>query len=165
MPGAILTEILHPFGRAGGLSSTGATYGTTVSTAGSTSFIAVEEVTLSLPNNVRITELECGLTIGLGITVTTDSPKVTYNIKDNAQSSYDTLKAFTSTTLVSLASTGANSYDFTCLGMIVPSTGTYFTGIGTFQIQATVASNASTSNCKGAMKQTAYVAYSYYLIG
>ncbi len=165
MIGSLFTEVLHPFGRAGGLSSTGATYGTTVSTTGSTSFIAVEAPTVQLPANAHVIEVEFGLTIGLGITTTTDSPKVTYNIKDNDQSSYDTLKAFTSTTLMSLATAAANSYNFTCSGRITPSDGTYFTGQGSFDIQATVAANVSTSNCLGAMKQSSYVIYTYYLLG
>lgn len=162
--GGILTEVIYPFGRAGALNTTGIIYGTTVSTAGSTSFIEIEKATLQIPNNGMVVELELGLTMGFAISVTTDSPKITYNIKDSGQTSYDSLVAFTSTTLVSLASTTALT-DFVCSGFKTPSNGTYFTGKGSFDLQATIATNASTSKASGAMKQNTYLRYSYYLVG
>lgn len=162
--GGLITETINPFGRAGAINTTGAIYGTTVSTSGSTSFIEVENVTVSLPTNAMVKELKVGLTIGLALTATTDSPKVTYNIKDSAQTSYDTLVAFTSTTLMSLVST-TTLVDFSAFGNKTPSDGTYFTGKSTFNVQATVAANASTSKVQGAVKQSSYIQYSYYLIG
>ena len=161
--GGILTEVFHPFGR-GALTSTGAQYSTMVSTAGSTSYITVEEVTIPMATNAMLKEVEFGLTVGLGISVTTDSPKVKYLIKDDAQTSYDTLIEFTSTTLAAQASTGTTVYDFTCAGMKTPSDGTYFTGKGTFQIACQVAANASTSNARGETKNSSYVSYQYHLV-
>ena len=163
--GGLLTEILHPFGGAGGITSTGAAYGTTVSSAGSTSFIEVEEVLIRIPEQAQIIELEVGLTMGLAITTTTDGPKVTYNIKNSANSTYDVLKAVVSDTLISIVST-TTLVDHTEQGIAdTPSDGTQFTGNGSFQIQATVAANVSTSNALGAMKQTSFLIVSYYIRG
>ena len=162
MIGSLIAEVIHPFGR-GALTSTGAQYSATVSTAGSTSFIEVESASLQLPANAMIAEVEFGLTIGLSLTATTDSPKVTYNIKDSGQTSYDSLYAVASTVLAGLVSTTI-LVDYTGGGRKTPSSGTYFTGKGSFDVQATIASNASTSNARGGMKNSSYLLYSYYLI-
>jgi len=162
--GALLTETIHPFARAGAFNTTGAIYSATVSTAGSTTFVEIEAATISLPTNAMVVEVEFGLTMGLALTVTTDSPKVTFNIKNSAETSYDTLVAFTSTTLAAIVST-TKLVDFTCYGRKTPSDGTYFDGRSTFNLQATAAANVTTSKVQGAMKQSSYVQYSYYLVG
>jgi len=163
MIGSLLTETIHPFGRDGAANTTGAIYGASVSTAGSTSFITVEEITVEMPSNAIITELEYGLTVGLRLTVTTDSPLVKYLIKDNAQSTYDTTASFTSTTLAAVVST-TTLVDFTCYRTVTPSSGTLFSGKGNFQVACQIASNASTSNVIGGVKQGSYLYYSYRLI-
>lgn len=160
--GALFTQTIHPFGNTGAINTTGDIFGTSVSTAGSTSFIQVENATVELPTHAILKEVEFGLTMGLSLTATTDSPKVTYNIKDSGQTLYDTLIAFTSTTLAALVST-TTLVDFDAYGRKTPTTGTYFTGKGTFNVQATVAANASTSKVQGAMKQESYITCKYYL--
>lgn len=160
--GALFTQTIHPFGMGGAINTTGDIFGASVSTAGSTSFIEVENILVDLPVHAMVKEVELGLTIGLSIATTTASPKVTYNIKDLAQSSYDTLVAFTSTTLLSLALSTPLT-DFDCVGRRTPSDGTYFTGKGSFNVQATIASNADTVKAQGAMKQESYVTCKYYL--
>jgi len=158
--GGLITEIIHPFGR-GALTSTGTQYSTAVSTSGSTSYIDVEEVTVPLPTNARVLEIEFGLTQAYIINVTTDSPLVQYQIKENAQTSYDTLVSFGTTVLLTGSTT--NIADFTCAGRHTPSDGTYYTGKGTFQIKGQIATSASTSKAAGSMKNSSYLAYSYIL--
>jgi hypothetical protein len=162
MPGALLTEILHPFGR-GTLNTTGAVYGTTVSTAGSTSFIACDNATIRVPTNAVITELEVGFTIGMTIaTATTNAPALKLLITDTGGTSYDNLLA--STTLLSFVST-TNLIDVTYSGRITPTSGTYFTGKGSFDVYAQIASANDTVKATGAVKNSTYFMYSYYLIG
>ena len=158
--GGIITETIHPFGR-GNLTSTGAQYSDAISTAGSTSYIDVEEVTVQLPTNVRVLGIEFGLTQGYTINVTTDSPLIQYQIKEDAQTSYDTLVGFGTTVL--LAGSTTIVADFTCSGRHSPSGGTYYTGIGPFQIKGTIATSASTSKAAGRMKNSSYLVYSYIL--
>lgn len=166
--GAILSEVIKPFGRAAGYVatiSTGAQYGATVSSAGSTSYITVEEVTMPMPVHAIMLELQIALTTGLGISTTTDSPKLKYLIKDEANASYDTLSTIISTTLAAYASTGTNLTDWTSPGLTVtPSDGTNFTGRGPFNLAVQIASNASTSNARGAVKGSSYLLYNYRLV-
>ena len=160
--GSVFTEIIHPFGR-GDLTSTGTQYSTAVSSA-TVTYTDVEEVTVQLPDNARVLEVEFGLTAGIGISVTTDCPYLRYQIKENAQTSYDTLITFASSVLAALVSTGSTALvDFTCAGRHSPSGGTYYTGVGQFQVKCQVAANAATSNARGSMKNSSYLAYSYIL--
>lgn len=159
---SLLTEVVYPFAY-GALTTTGAQYGGTISTAGSTAYVDIEEVTVAMPTQCQIVELEVGLTMGLTLTVTTDSPKVSYTIGNSSETSHDTLALYTSTKLASLVST-TTFVDFTCAGRFTtPSDGTYFTGNGPFTITAMAAANATTSKVQGAMKNTSYVRYKYYL--
>ncbi len=160
MPGALLTEILHPFGR-GTLNTTGAVYGTTVSTAGSTSLIQIDTATIRLPQNSLIIELECGLTAGLTLTVTTDSPIIKWLITDTGGTSFDNLLA--STSIASLVST-TTMVDVTYSGRITPTSGTYFTGRGSFDVILQTAASASTSKAQAAVKSSTYFMYSYFLL-
>lgn len=165
--GSILVDTIRPFGH--GVSnvatvSTGVQYGATLSTSYGAGFTAFEEITVPVPTNGMVTELLLGLTVGLGITVTTDCPYFRIQLKDNAQSSYDTLFSIASTILASLVST-TTLVDFTASRVATPSDGTYFTGRGPFQVQCLIAPNASTSKALGAMKSSSYLTYRYYLVG
>jgi len=173
--GALITEIIHPFARSGAGNTTGAIYGSTVSTtASSVTQIAVEQVTLRLPSQVVITELEYGLTLGLAISVTTDSPKVffyagdspltTTTVTSGAPATADTLAALSSTQTLSVVST-TTLVDMTIMGRMTPTTGTYLTGHGSFDVACYIASNATTSLARAAVKQSSYIQYSYYLLG
>jgi len=160
--GGLITEVIHPFGR-GDLTSTGAQYSTVVSSS-TVTYIDVEEITVPLPTNARVKEIEFGLTAGIGISVTTDCPYLRYQIKEDAQTSYDTVITFASSVLAALVSTGSTALvDFTCAGRHTPSDGTYYTGAGQFQVKCQVAANAATSNARGAVKNSSYLAYSYIL--
>lgn len=158
--GGVLTETIHPFGR-GDLTSTGVQYSGAISTAGSTSYIDVEEVTVRLPIHAVVLQIEFGLTQGYTVDVTTGSPLVQYQIKEDAQTSYDTLVSFGTTVLL----TGSTTIiaDFTAAGRHTPSTGTFYTGKGQFQIKGLIASSISTTKAAGRMKASSYLTYSYYI--
>jgi len=160
MVGSLLTDILHPFGRAGAINTTGAIYGVTVSTGTVADvFATTEKVVVTLPANVGITEIEFGLTAGILIVTTTAAPILKYQITDTGGTSLDTLVA--STNLLSVASS-TNMVDVTFSGRKTPSDGTYFTGVGGFDIVALIACG-STTKAAAAVKQSSYVMYSYYL--
>ena len=158
--GSIIPEIMHPFGK-GILSSTGVTYGALVSTAGSTSFITVEEQTVTLPNNAAIKEMEFGLTAEFLSNVSTNDIGYKWEIKDDAQTSYDTLVG---STTINAATSSLTVQDFTWSGRIVVSTGTYFTGNSpTFQVRLSAMSSASTGKAAAAAKNTSYLLLNYRL--
>lgn len=159
--GSLITETIHPFGR-GTLTSTGAQYSTTVSTGiVADVFATLETITVPLPANTKIKEIEYGLTTGLTLVTSTAAVILRYQITDTGGSSYDKLLA--STSLLSVVSTNALC-DVTYSGRKTPSDGTYFTGGGGFDIICDVACG-STSKASGATKNSSYIIYKYYLIG
>ncbi len=159
--GGLITEVVYPFGRSA-LTSTGAQYGSVVSTIATANvFATTEGVTIPLPSNAIAKEIEVGLTMGGYLATSTAAFSIHYQIKDNAQTSYDDL--LVSTDLTAVVSTGGLC-DVVYAGRKTPSDGTYFTGKGTFDILATHACG-STSKAFAAMKNASYVRYSYYLVG
>ncbi len=157
--GYLLPEIFHPFGK-GTLSSTGVQYGTVVSTAGSTSYISIDEQTIVLPNNVSIKELEFGLTAEFASNVSTNDIGFKWLIKDDSQTLYDALVA---STTINAATSSLTLADYTYSGRISVSTGTYFTGAPTFQVALRVMSSASTGTANAAAKNTSYLLLNYRL--
>ncbi len=162
--GSLIQEVIYPFGR-GALTSTGNQYSTTVSTGiVADVFATVESVTVPLPTNAAITELESGLVMGGQLVTSTAAIELRCQIADAvnaAASNYDAL--LTSTSLLSVVSTGALT-DVVFSGRTVVSTGTYFTGKGSFVLVASVGCG-STSKAAAATKNASYVRYSYYLVG
>lgn len=163
--GSLISETLHPFGRAAAANTTGLLYGTTVSSSiVADTYTNIETVTIPVPTNAMVTELEFGLTAGYAVTTTTAGFELRWRITDSGGTSYDTLVASTAA-LVDYAGTSiSGTTDITYFGRITPSSGTYFTGKGPFSILADVACG-STSKAQGAVKQSTYVTYSYYLVG
>ncbi len=160
--GALLTEVLHPFGRAGAVNTTGAIYGTTVSTGIVADIFAnIETVNVPLPVNAMITEVEFGLTAGYAVTTTTAGFSLRWKITDKGGTSYDALVA---STAALVGYTGTSLTDITYMGRKTPSSGTYFTGKGSFDILSDVACG-STSKAQGAVKQSTYIQYTYSLLG
>ncbi len=159
--GSIITETVHPFGR-GALTSTGAQYSATVSSGVVADvFATVETVTVPLPINAMLKEVEYGLTTGLSLTTSTAAVELRYKITDTGGSSYDAV--LTSTSLLSVVSTGALT-DVTYSGRQTPSSGTYFTGKGSFDVVCDIGCG-STSKSQGATKNSSYLTYKYYLVG
>ncbi len=163
--GSVITEMLHPFGRtgtSGALSSTGANYGAVVSSSAvADTFGTVESVTVNMPTNCIIREVEYGLTMGGYLATSTAAFDIRYRITDAGGTSYDTL--LISTALLSVVSTG-RFCDVTYAGRNTPSDGTYFTGRGGFTVLGSIACG-STTKAFGAMKQSSYIMYKYNLIG
>ena len=164
--GALMTEVVHPFARAGAANTTGAIYSATVSTSSPSTayvFTNIETVTVPLPKNAMITELEFGLTAGYSVTTTTAGFEERWGIRDTGGTSVDYLVASTASS-AGIALTTLT--DVTYMGRKTPSSGTYFTGRGSFDLTADVASDSATSGtAQGATKQSSYVQYSYYLLG
>lgn len=165
--GALLTEVVHPFARAGAANTTGAIYSATVSTSSPSTpyvFTNIETVTVPLPKNSMITELEFGLTAGYSVTTTTAGFELRYAIRDNGNTT--SVDYLVTSTASSAGITGTTLTDVTYMGRVSPSSGTYFTGKGSFDLLADVASDSATSGkAQGATKQSSYVQYSYYLVG
>ena len=167
--GSLIRETIHPFGRNTIVASTGVTFGLAVSTGVSTS-ATVETQRITLPNNSVIAELECGLVANFYLTVTTGSVRYSWLIKDAAQSSYDLLTA--STVAAAVGTTPAipaspSTTVATIIGYPVISTGTYFTGIGPFDIslQQGLEFTPTTDKVVGRTINTSYVSVAYRLIG
>ncbi len=162
--GGLIWEVVYPFGR-GALTSTGNQYSTTISTATTAdAFITVESATIPLPTNAIIQELGVGLTMGGSLVTSTAAIEIRYRIANSgnaASSNYDAL--LTSTSLLSVVSTGALT-DIVYSGVYPVSTGTYFTGKGSFVVVGSVGCG-STTKAAGAMKNASYVYYTYYLVG
>ena len=172
--GSLITEVIHPFGRAFGTTSaisTGVQYGTAVSTPNatttqlSTTYYSVEEVTVPLPANAMIVELEIGLTSGVYMSVTTATAIIQGRIKDTGQSSYDTILAAVSTLNGGLGAAGSTILDYTFSRRTTPSDGTYFTGKSSFNMDYQIKSSATTATAAGLPKNSSYLSYTYYLMG
>ncbi len=163
--GGIFTDIIHPFGRSGtsgALSSTGANYGPVVSSSAvADTFGTVESVTVSLPTNCILKEVEYGLTMGAYLGTSTAALDIRYQITDFGGTSFDVL--LPSTALLSVVPITTIT-DVTYVGRNTPSDGTYFTGKGSFTVVAGAACG-STTKAFAAMKQSSYIAYKYYLVG
>ncbi len=156
---ALITEIVHPFGR-GALTSTGAQYSAAISSSATANvFTTVESVTIPLPSNAMIKEIQFGLTMGGTITTTTAGFLLRYRITDTGGSNYDAL--LTSTNVTGVVATTIT--DVTYAGNQTPSSGTYFTGRGSFDVLASVGCD-STTKTTGAMKSSSFILYSYQLI-
>ena len=173
--GALQTEILHPFGRAGSATtatlSTGVQWGNTVSTpnatttALSTTYATVETVTIPVPVNGMIKELEIGLTLGVYIiSTTTDTIRSQVVVADSGGTTYDTLLISTDDMTATTGGT-LGLTEYTRSKRATPSDGTYFTGKGPFDVLCQIKCSATTSKAAGAVKNSSYVLYSYYLVG
>jgi hypothetical protein len=163
--GALITEVIHPFARAGAANTTGAIYSATVSSSAvANTYTNIETVTVPLPKNSMITELEFGLTAGYAETVTTAGFELRWAIRDTGGSSVDYLVVSTAVNIGYAGTSISGTTDVTYMGRITPSSGTYFTGKGSFDLLSDVACD-STGKAQGATKQSSYVQYSYYLLG
>ncbi len=171
--GSLITEVIHPFGRAFGttsLLSTGVQYGSAVSTPNatttqlSTTYQSVEEVTISLPENALLKEVEIGLTTEIYVNPSTASATLQGRIKDVGQTSYDTILAAVST-LSGHATPSTSHNDYTFSRRTTPSDGTYFTGKGSFNMDFQIKCSVTTSAAAAAPKSSSYLAYTYWLLG
>lgn len=171
--GSLITEVLHPFGRAfGAISaiSTGVQYGTYVSTPNATTtqlstvYYEVENVTVNLPSNAHITELEYGLTCAVIASATTATATLVVRAKDSDQSSYDSIAPSTAS-ITGSTGTGTTIYDYTFSRRLTPSDGTYFTGESSFDMDFQIKASVTTATVAAAPKNTSYLAYTYYLMG
>lgn len=171
--GALITELIHPFGR-NVLNSTGVVFGAWCSTAVSTSE-TVSTVRISLPDNAVVTELEVGLTAMFYNTITTGNIRFSWLIKDATQTSYDllvdsttiTAAGTTPTSLPAPTTPASGAYVQTRMGVPVVSGGTYFTGVGSFDIglQQGLGYTPTGDKVLGATMNSSYVLYNYYLLG
>ena len=173
--GAVITETIHPFGRAGTATtatlSTGVQFGTNVSTPNatttqlSTTYYTVEQVTVLVPTMGMITELELGLTLGVYINLTTtDTIRSQVLITDAGGATYDTLMISTDEMTATTGGT-AGLTEYTRSKRATPSDGTYFTGKGSFDILCQIKCSATTSKAVGAVKNSSYVTCKYILQG
>ncbi len=171
--GSLITETLHPFGR-NTLNTTGQLFGTAVSTGVSTS-ATVESVRITLPDNAVVVELEAGLTAYFYNTITTGNIRFSWLIKDSGNTSYDllvdsttiTAAGTTPTSITSPTTPATDPYFWTMLGRPVISSGTYFTGKGSFDIllQSGLGYTPTGDTVVSRTINSSYVQYSYYLIG
>ena len=172
--GSLITEVLHPFGRAWGTTSalsTGVQYGNAVSTPNatttqlSTTYQTVESISITPLPNAHIVEMEIGLTFGVYASVTTATATVKGRIKDSNQSSYDELLAATAGMTGTTGGTGTTMYDYTLSRRVTPSDGTYWTGERSFDMDFQIKSSVTTATVAGIPKSSSYIAYTYALVG
>ena len=160
--GGLITETIYPFGR-GTLTSTGSQYSAVISSSATAlAWTSVEAVSVPLPVNAMMKEVEYGLTCAISVVTTTAAPMIKWEVTDAGGSSYDSLYTAGSTDLLSVTTTA--STDITFAGRNTPSDGTNFTGNGAGLDLVLSVACGSTTKAHASAKNSSYVRYSYYLV-